>query len=35
MTEKEWTNILRRRMADYEKPAPADLWNDIGKATRL
>lgn len=34
MTEKEWTDILRRRMADYEKPAPADLWNDIAHSLK-
>ena len=29
MKQEDWTKQLRDKLADYEEPAPADLWADI------
>lgn len=29
MKQEDWTQRLRDKLADYEEPAPADLWDDI------
>lgn len=33
--EKDWLNSLKKRMADYEEPVPAGLWDDIDSAVRM
>lgn len=32
MKQDKWTQQLRDKLADYETPAPADLWDDIESA---
>ena len=27
--ENDWTEQLRKKLADHEEPAPADLWEQI------